>query len=143
MHQPTERGQVAKVKVVGFVQHQVAAHKPQHGCDLAAAALAFGGGDQVVNGADQYRSCQQLAHLGVTRDARKQRVRVFVAFDALHLRKLVHQVLSRGRAAGLGLCFVMLKQCTAGRTAHQDGKLLVVQLQQLTKRPPGLQRECA
>ena len=70
-------------------------------------------------------------------------MRVFVAFDALHLRKFVQQVLARGRASGLCLCFVVLKQRAAGCATDQDGELLFVQLQQLPKRTPGLQGESA
>ena len=65
VHQSGQRGQIGQVEVVGFVQHQVAAEQAQHRGDLAAAALAFSRGGQVVNGADQQRGADQRAHLRV------------------------------------------------------------------------------
>ena len=55
MHQAGQRRQVVDVEIVGLIEHQVTAHQPQHGRNLAAAAFAFGGGRQMVDGADQQR----------------------------------------------------------------------------------------
>lgn len=53
MHQAREGGQIVQVKVIEFVKHQISTHQAQHRGNLAACALCFGGGHEVVNSADQ------------------------------------------------------------------------------------------
>ena len=60
MNEAGEGREIVDVEVVGFVEHQVAAHQAQHGCDLPATALALGGRDQVIDGADEQRCGEQL-----------------------------------------------------------------------------------
>ena len=60
MNQAGEGREIVDVEVVRLVEDQVAAHQPQHRGDLAAAALALGSRDQVVDGADEQRCGEQL-----------------------------------------------------------------------------------
>ena len=94
MHQAGERGQVVDVEIVGLVQHQVTAHQPQHGGNLAATALAFGGGRQVVDGAYQNRRGQQLVHLRVVHHPAQQGVGVVVAFNEVNAAVFIQQRLA-------------------------------------------------
>ena len=142
MHQPGEGGQIGQVEVVGLVQHQVAAHQAQHGGNLAATALAFGGGGEVVDGADQQRGHQQFGGLWVVQHALQHGVGFVVAFKH-HMAVFFHQRLGRGGAALLGQALVVLEQRPAGTAAHADGQLVIGQAQQVAEGPPGLQREGA
>jgi hypothetical protein len=124
VHQPGERGQVGHVKVVGLVQHQVAGQQAQHGRNLAAAAQAFGGGGEVVDGADQQGRGQQLAHFGVavTRAAAG-------AGRCLRMSTVPASSSRLGAMQSRWLrpaASVVLKQRPAGRAADLDGQLLVV-----------------
>ena len=141
MHQPGEGGQVGHVEIVRLVQHQIAGEQAQHGRDLAAPAQAFGGGGEVVHGADQQGRGNERAGFGVVGQALQQRVLV-VALKQ-HGACFVQQRLAGGRAGGLGLLLPVVKQRPAGRTADLDGQLLVVQLQVVLEHAPGLQRERA
>ena len=139
MHQARERGEISHVEIIGFVEHQIARHQPQHGRDLAAAAQAFGGGREVVDGADQQRRGQQRAGLGITGEAHEQWVLV-IALEQ-HLPAFIEQVLAGSRAGGFGLCFVIREQVAAGRAAYFDGELGIVEVQVVLKAAPGLQSQ--
>ena len=127
MHQACQRGQVGDVEVVGLVQHQVAAHQAQHGRDLAAAALAFGGGRQVVDGADQHGASQQFAHVGVGHGTAQQRVRGRCCRRRRTWVSSSSSAWLRRGTGGLGLRLVVLKQRPAGRAAHADGEVVIAQ----------------
>ena len=137
VHQAGEGGQVGQVKVIGLVQHQVTTQQAQHGCNLAATALALGGGGQVVNGADQQRGGQQRPHLRVGHGAAQQRVFVFLALKG-DVAVFVQQVLAGRRAGAFSHGFVMRKQGPAGGTTHPHRQVVITQLQQLTEGPAGL-----
>ena len=141
MHQAGEGGQVGHIKVVGLVQHQVAGQQAQHGRNLAATAQAFGGGGEVVYGADQQGRGNEGVGFGVVGQALQQRV-LAVAFVE-HGACFVQQCLAGCGAGGFGLLLPVFKQRPAGRTADLDGQLLVAQLQVVLEHAPGLQRERA
>ena len=88
MHQPGQCGQVIHIKIIRLVQHQVAAHQAQHGCNLATTALAFSCRGQVVYGANQHGCGQQRFDSRVVRDALEQRVGLKVAVKQ-HMAVLV------------------------------------------------------
>ena len=142
MHEAGQRRQVVDVEIVRLVEHEVAAHQAQHRCDLAPAALAFGRGRQVVDGANEHRRGQQCAHLRVVHDPPQQRVGVVIAFeDDVTVPFVQKQRLPRRRAGAFGFAFVMLEQRPAGRAADADRQIVVAEIQQISKGAAGLQRE--
>jgi uncharacterized protein YcfJ len=124
MHQPGEGGQVGHVEVVGLVQHQVARQQAQHGRDLAAAAQAFGGGGEVIHGADQQRRGNQRRTC--TSSVRRCSKGCW-SLPSNSTLPASSAGLAGGRAAGFGLLLPVFEQRAAGGAAHLDGELLVVQ----------------
>ena len=141
MHEAGERRQVCDVKVIGFVQHQIASQQPQHGRNLLSTTQAFRRGREVVHSTDQDGCREQRTHLGIVRHALQQRVAI-IAFEQ-HLTTLVQQALAGCGAAGFGLLLPVLKQSATRCASHLDGQLLIAQSEIVLKAATCLQGECA
>ena len=140
-HQPSQRWQIADIEFVWFVQHQIAAHQPQHRRNLAAAAQAVAGWNQMIHRAHQHWRAQQRRHAPAMRQPLQQRMLVIAVKE--HMAVFRQQILTGGRAGLLGQFLIMLEQLATGGAANLNGQLMLTQLQLLTKRPPGLQRQRA
>src|SRR5690606_16163235 len=116
------------------------AHQAQHGRNLSATASPFGGGNQMIDGADQNRCGNQITNIWILIQPPQNRVSIKVAIES-DVSILLHQALGRGRSCALSLLFIVLEQRPAGAAAHSYRQLIFTEVKALTIGLPGLQSQ--